>query len=102
MRKIYKIERYSNGKRINPVYYENMVDLAEELTLVCFIVYVDGSESLLESIKSLCLIQNPKFFKIMEFYLYDLPSGFIVPSFPARVVSEVEVDQNGNLLSTSS
>ena len=101
MRKIYKIERYRYGKKITPVYCENLVDLVEELALTYYRVYVGDSEDLLESIKSLCLIHHPEYFKIIQFYLHDMTSDPEIFSILACVVSEVEVDQNGHLLSTS-
>ena len=102
MRKIYKVVRFKYGRKITPVYYENLVDLVEELALSYYGVYVGDSKSLLEGIKSLCLIHHPEHFRSMQFYLYDVSGYPVVFSNSACVVSEVEVDQNGHLLSTSS
>lgn len=101
MCKIYKIERYDCGQKMSPVYCENLVDLVEELALSYYRVYVGDSESLLESIKSLCLIHHPEHFRSMQFYLYDMSGYHVVFSNSACTVSEVEVGQDGHLLITS-
>lgn len=104
MRKIYKIDRFFFGRKGDPVYYENIVDLVEDLAKSYYIVYVINSSRLLESIKSLCLIHYPEYFKSVDFFLHDLHDTVISTGFSnlTGVVSEVEVDQDGHLLSTLS
>lgn len=103
MRKIYKIERYDcDCKNLKPVYYENLVDLVESLAMSYYRVYVDGSEDLLNAIQAAALFYYPLFHKDMVYALWSSKITLRHTILITCVVSEVEVDQNGNLLSTSS
>lgn len=102
MRKEYRVQHCWHDTKIKPAYYENLVDLVEGLVMSYFRVYVDGSEALLNAVQATALLYYPSFHKDMDYILWS--SGMVIQNYSPMtcVVSEVEVDQNGNLLSTSS